>query len=128
MKKILLIIIFLFCSIYIVAEDVVSVSGETANDSTTSQVVTSTDTVNISTNTSQVNISTDTINVSTDTPQVTVSTDTVNVSSNTQTIDITKPLTYKEVKENVSKLGVKDSSSRIYEVLKEMILDDKKFF
>ena len=25
-------------------------------------------------------------------------------------------------------LGIKDSSTRIYEVLKEMIIDDKKFF
>ena len=35
---------------------------------------------------------------------------------------------YREIKENVSKLGVKDSSSRIYDILKEMILDDKKFY
>ena len=35
---------------------------------------------------------------------------------------------YRQVKENVSKLGIKDSSSRIYNVLKEMILDDKKFY
>ena len=35
---------------------------------------------------------------------------------------------YNEVKENVSKLGIKDSSSRIYDVLKEMILNDKKFY
>lgn len=35
---------------------------------------------------------------------------------------------YNKLKENVSKLGIKDSSSRIYSVLKEMILDDKKFY
>ena len=68
MKKVFSIIIFLFCSVYIFAEDVVSVSSGTANDNTTSQVV--------------------------------ASTDTVKVSSNTENIDITKPLTYKEAKEN----------------------------
>ena len=32
-------------------------------------------------------------------------------------------------KENdLKELGIKDSSSRIYEVLKEMIINDKKFF
>ena len=35
---------------------------------------------------------------------------------------------YGEIKENVSKLGIVDSSSRIYDILKEMILDDKKFY
>lgn len=35
---------------------------------------------------------------------------------------------YKEIKKNVSLLGVKDSSSRIYGILKEMILNDKKFY
>ena len=35
---------------------------------------------------------------------------------------------YNELKENVSKLGIKDSSTRIYNVLKEMILNDKKFY
>ena len=35
---------------------------------------------------------------------------------------------YNEIKANVSKLGIVDSSSRIYEVLKEMILDDKRFY
>ena len=35
---------------------------------------------------------------------------------------------YDSIKENVSKLGIIDSSSRIYEILKEMILDDKKFY
>ena len=35
---------------------------------------------------------------------------------------------YNEIKKNVSKLGITDSSSRIYNVLKEMILDDKKFY
>ena len=35
---------------------------------------------------------------------------------------------YNEIKKNVSKLGIKDSSSRIYDILKEMILNDKKFY
>lgn len=35
---------------------------------------------------------------------------------------------YNKIKENVSKLGIPDSSSRIYNILKEMILDDKKFY
>ena len=35
---------------------------------------------------------------------------------------------YNKLKENISKLGIHDSSSRIYSVLKEMILDDKKFY
>ena len=35
---------------------------------------------------------------------------------------------YQKLKNNVSKLGVKDSSSRIYNILKEMILNDKKFY
>ena len=35
---------------------------------------------------------------------------------------------YSEIKKNVTKLGIVDSSSRIYEVLKEMILDDKRFY
>ena len=35
---------------------------------------------------------------------------------------------YKEIKANVSKLGIVDSSSRIYGVLKDLILDDKKFY
>ena len=35
---------------------------------------------------------------------------------------------YNELKKNVSKLGIKDSSTRIYNLLKEMILDDKKFY
>ncbi len=35
---------------------------------------------------------------------------------------------YNELKNNISKLGIKDSSSRIYNILKEMILDDKKFY
>ena len=35
---------------------------------------------------------------------------------------------YKKIKENVSKLGIKDSSTRIYDILKELILDDKKFY
>lgn len=35
---------------------------------------------------------------------------------------------YKKIKENVSKLGIKDSSTRIYDILKELILNDKKFY
>jgi UDP-N-acetylglucosamine--N-acetylmuramyl-(pentapeptide) pyrophosphoryl-undecaprenol N-acetylglucosamine transferase len=35
---------------------------------------------------------------------------------------------YNEMKTNVSKLGITDSSSRIYEVLKDLILNDKKFY
>lgn len=35
---------------------------------------------------------------------------------------------YNTIKNNLKELGIKDSSSRIYEVLKEMIIDDKKFF
>ncbi len=35
---------------------------------------------------------------------------------------------YHQVKENVHKLGILDSSSRIYNILKEMILNDKKFY
>jgi len=35
---------------------------------------------------------------------------------------------YNTIKNNLKDLGIKDSSSRIYEVLKEMIIDDKKFF
>ena len=35
---------------------------------------------------------------------------------------------YESIKKNLKQLGIKDSSSRIYEILKEMIIDDKKFF
>ena len=35
---------------------------------------------------------------------------------------------YNKIKENVSRLGIKDSSSRIYDILKEMMLNDKKFY
>jgi len=35
---------------------------------------------------------------------------------------------YNAIKNNLKELGIKDSSTRIYEVLKEMIIDDKKFF
>jgi len=35
---------------------------------------------------------------------------------------------YDKMKNNLKKLGIKDSSTRIYEILKEMIIDDKKFF
>jgi UDP-N-acetylglucosamine--N-acetylmuramyl-(pentapeptide) pyrophosphoryl-undecaprenol N-acetylglucosamine transferase len=36
--------------------------------------------------------------------------------------------TYKNIKDNLKELGIKDSGERIYEVLKGMIMDDKKFF
>ena len=35
---------------------------------------------------------------------------------------------YNTIKSNLKELGIKDSSSRIYEALKEMIINDKKFF
>ncbi|MBR3161258.1 MAG: undecaprenyldiphospho-muramoylpentapeptide beta-N-acetylglucosaminyltransferase [Bacilli bacterium] len=35
---------------------------------------------------------------------------------------------YNEIKKNLAKMGIVDSASRIYGVLKEMILDDKKFY
>ena len=35
---------------------------------------------------------------------------------------------YNKIKNNLKELGIKDSGERIYEVLKGMILDDKKFF
>ncbi|MEE3343741.1 MAG: undecaprenyldiphospho-muramoylpentapeptide beta-N-acetylglucosaminyltransferase [Bacilli bacterium] len=35
---------------------------------------------------------------------------------------------YNEIKNNLGKMGIVDSASRIYNVLKEMILDDKKFY
>ena len=35
---------------------------------------------------------------------------------------------YNMIKNNVKKLGIKDSSTRIYNILKEMILNDKKFY
>ena len=124
MKKIFLIIIVLFCSIYIAAETSVSVStsttvednfgvqavipGDTVQESSHTinnnfQLDNSTDAVNTSTGNIEINKSTDTVNISTNTAQVNkstdtiaVSSDTVNVSSDTQ--DITKPLKYKEVK------------------------------
>ncbi len=36
--------------------------------------------------------------------------------------------TYKNIKDNLKELGITDSAERIYEVLKGMIMDDKKFF
>lgn len=33
-----------------------------------------------------------------------------------------------EIKKNLKKLGIKDSSTRIYNILKELILDDRKFY
>lgn len=46
------------------------------------------------------------------------------------TIDniLTDEKKYNTIKKNVSSLGIKDSSTRIYNILKEMILDDKKFY
>ena len=41
---------------------------------------------------------------------------------------ITNEKKYNELKENVSKLGIKNSSTLIYESLKELIMDDKRFF
>ena len=35
---------------------------------------------------------------------------------------------YNTIKNNLKELGIKNSSSKIYEILKEMIIDDKKFF
>lgn len=35
---------------------------------------------------------------------------------------------YEQIKKNIKALGINDSSSRIYNILKEMILDDKKFY
>lgn len=35
---------------------------------------------------------------------------------------------YNKLKSNLKELGIKDSGTRIYEVLKEMIMDDKRFF
>ncbi len=35
---------------------------------------------------------------------------------------------YAKIKKNLKELGIKDSAERIYEVLKGMIMDDKKFF
>ena len=33
-----------------------------------------------------------------------------------------------EIKKNLSKLGIKDSSTRIYNTLKELIMNDRKFY
>ena len=35
---------------------------------------------------------------------------------------------YKEIKQNLKKFGIKNSSTKIYEVLKELIMDDKRFY
>lgn len=47
-----------------------------------------------------------------------------------KTIDqvLTNEKKYNKIKENLLKIGITDSSSRIYETLKEMIMDDKRFF
>lgn len=41
---------------------------------------------------------------------------------------LTNEQSYNKIKENVSNLGIKDSAARIYNILKEMILNDKKFY
>lgn len=41
---------------------------------------------------------------------------------------ITDKKRYNQIKNNVSKLGIKNSSTRIYDILKEMMLNDKKFY
>ena len=41
---------------------------------------------------------------------------------------LTNEKDYNKIKENVSNLGIKDSAARIYNILKEMILNDKKFY
>ncbi|MCR4662489.1 MAG: hypothetical protein K5622_01215 [Endomicrobiaceae bacterium] len=95
MKKVLSVILILFYSIYVGAETIVSVSSTTAaKTDTQTQVTVSSGPLNVSTGT--VKVSTDTVNVSTTAAQVVNSTGTVNVSSSA--VDITKPLTYKEVK------------------------------
>jgi len=35
---------------------------------------------------------------------------------------------YETLKKNVSKIGIKNSSDKIYELLKDLILDDKRFY
>ena len=34
----------------------------------------------------------------------------------------------KEIKDNLKKIGIKDSSTRIYNILKDLIIDDRKFY
>ena len=34
----------------------------------------------------------------------------------------------KEIKTNLKEIGIKDSSTRIYNILKDLILDDRKFY
>ena len=41
---------------------------------------------------------------------------------------LTNEKKYNELKKNVSSLGIKNSSSIIYESLKELIMNDKRFF
>ena len=90
MKKLILLIIFLFCLVNAFAEETVSVSSSTAvEDNFGVQAVISTDTVKFSSNTNIGNAtfketnSVDTVNSSTNTVQVNKSTDTVNISTNT---------------------------------------------
>ena len=35
---------------------------------------------------------------------------------------------YTKIKNKLKELGIKDSSERIYKILKDMIIDDKRFF
>ena len=121
MKKLILLIIFLFCLVNVFAEETVSVSTNTAiEDNFGVQAIISTDTINTSTSIIYFNKSTDTIKVSSNTMQVNNSTDTISISTNivsndniaqynianstdtvnvsSAAIDITKPLKYKEVK------------------------------
>ena len=47
-----------------------------------------------------------------------------------RTIDniLTDEERYNTIKNNLKTMGITDSSSRIYEILKDMIMDDKKFY
>ena len=33
-----------------------------------------------------------------------------------------------QIKENLNKIGIKDSSTRIYNILKDLIINDRKFY
>lgn len=34
----------------------------------------------------------------------------------------------KDIKDNLKKIGIKDSSTRIYNILKDLIINDRKFY
>ena len=54
---------------------------------------------------------------------------TVKALENKGILEITTHTMFRNtIKNNLKELGIKDSSSRIYEALKEMIINDKKFF